>query len=247
LGKFKELEKMEVVYDPNAQQAQYMPQQQQYDPQQQYNPQQQQMVPPQQQQQVPQQVPPQQYQQPVPQQMPQQQVPQQQYPQQVPQQAPQQTQQGGWPQQQTTQQGGWPQQQQNPGPPQGQGGSPVIKLQCMHKQMERMNLLMMDGYVNNVRVTNAPDGSVTRIGLLLAWEAYVFENGQQVFNPDGTPATRDVRFAMSAWGAVAQAMAQLPVGTPIRVWANANRWNASKQGEQANWQTDFRINRFEAL
>lgn len=113
--------------------------------------------------------------------------------------------------------------------------------------MERMNLLMMDGYMNNVRITNAPDGSITRVGFLLAWESVVYENGQQVFNPDGTPAIRDVRFAMSAWGQIAQALAQLPIGTPMRVWANANRWNAARQGEQANWQTDFRVNRFEVL
>jgi hypothetical protein len=85
------------------------------------------------------------------------------------------------------------------------------------------------------------------VGFLLAWESFVYESGQQVFNPDGSPAVRDVRFAMSAWGAIAQAMAQLPVGTPVRVWANANRWDASKQGEQSNWQTDFRVNRFEVL
>jgi hypothetical protein len=240
---------MEVVYDPNAQQGQvpYMPQQQQYDPSQQvYNPQQQQMAPPQQvpQQQVPQQQYPQQVQQ-QPQQAPQQYPPQQAPVQQQPQPQPQQ---GGWPQQQAPQQqGGWPQQGGQQAPPTGQGGNPVIKLQCTRKQMERMNLLMMDGYINNVRVSNAPDGSVNRVGFLLAWESVVFENGQQVFNPDGSPAIRDVRFAMTAWGAVAQALAQLPVGTPIRVWANANRWNASRQGEQANWQTDFRINRFEVL
>ena len=113
--------------------------------------------------------------------------------------------------------------------------------------MERMNLLMMDGYINNVRLTQAPDGTVTRIGFLLAWESPTFENGQQVFNADGSPVTRDVRFAMSAWGAIAQALAVLPVGTPIRVKANANRWNSAKQGEQSNWQTDFRVNQFEVL
>jgi hypothetical protein len=113
--------------------------------------------------------------------------------------------------------------------------------------MERKNLLIMDGYMNNIKLTNAPDGSITRIGFLLAWEASVWENGQQVYNPDGTAAVRDVRFAMQAWGQVAQALSNLPVGTPLRVYASANRWNAARQGAQGNWQTDFRVNSFEQL
>ena len=113
--------------------------------------------------------------------------------------------------------------------------------------MERKNLLMMDGYINNIRLTQATDGTVTRIGFLLAWESFVYENGQQVFNADGNPAIKDVRFAMQAWGQVAQALAQLPVGTPVLVYANANRWNSSRPGEPSNWQTDFKVFRFEVL
>lgn len=244
---------MEVVYDPNQQQqGGYMPQQTAYDPQQQqYNPQQQPAAAPQQQP-VAQPQQQQQYSQPAQQTMaqpqPQYQQPAQQQYQQPAQQQPQ-AQNAGWPQQ-GAQAGGWPQQ----GAPRGnapQGGhpqaQPVVKLQCTRKMMERKNLLIMDGYINNVRVTQAPDGSISRVGFLLAWEAPTFQDGQQVFNADGTPVTRDVRFAMSAWGAVAQALAALPIGTPITVKANANRWNSARQGEQANWQTDFRVNQFEVL
>ena len=113
--------------------------------------------------------------------------------------------------------------------------------------MEGMNLLMMDGYISSPKITNNQDGSIMRYGFLIVWEAPVFQNGQRAVNPDGSFAIKDVRFSCQAWGPIAQAMAQLPVGTPIRIKANANRWNAARQGEPSNWVTDFRVNQFEVL